>query len=100
MKAVGPGIRSTWNTGTTVMLGTEAPGSVYIFGKFLQRIQTLLDQRGADIRVLTEPLTPNIQAIASALSNIDSSRILDNLLRAVPPDGAIELHVSLPQAGG
>lgn len=100
MKAVGPGIKKTWNTGTTVMLGTEAPGSVYVFGKFLQRIQTLLDQRGADIRVLTEPLTPNVQAIASALSNIDSSRILDNLLKAVPPDGAIELHVSLPQAGG
>ncbi|PQM48697.1 hypothetical protein C1Y40_01063 [Mycobacterium talmoniae] len=42
---------------------------------------------------------PNIQAIASALGNVDSSRILTNLLAATPPDGAIELHVTLPQTG-
>ena len=48
---------------------------------------------------MTEPLTPNVQAIASALSNIDSSQILTNLLAATPPDGAIELHVTLPQHG-
>jgi phospholipid/cholesterol/gamma-HCH transport system substrate-binding protein len=72
------------------------PGTVYIFGKFMQRIQQFLDDRGADLRVLTEPLTPNVQAIASALSNVDSSRILNNLLAATPPDGAIELHVTLP----
>ena len=100
MKAIGPPIKATWNNGTEIMLRTEAPGSVYIFGKFLQRIQTLLDDRGSDIRVLTEPLTPNVQAIASALGNIDSSQILSNLLAAVPPDGAINLHVSLPRAGG
>lgn len=100
VKALGPAIRGIWNNGTKIMLVTDAPGSVYIFGKFLQRIQTLLDDRGSDIRVLTEPLTPNVQAIASALGNIDSSQILSNLLAAVPPDGAINLHVSLPQAGG
>ena len=74
----------------------ETPGTVYVFGKFIQRIQQFLDDRGADLRVLTEPLTPNVQAIASALSNVDSSQILSNLLAATPPDGAIELHVTLP----
>lgn len=100
VKALGPPIRGIWHDGTNINLVTNSPGSVYVFGKFLQRIQTLLDDRGSDIRVLTEPLTPNVQAIASALGNIDSSQILSNLLAAVPPDGAINLHVSLPQAGG
>jgi virulence factor Mce-like protein len=100
VKALGPGIRDIWHDGTNINLVTNSPGSVYVFGKFLQRIQTLLDDRGSDIRVLTEPLTPNVQAIASALGNIDSSQILSNLLAAVPPDGAINLHVSLPRTGG
>lgn len=91
-------IPGAWEVGADNALHSNMPQSVYVFGKFMQRIQQFLDDRGADLRVLTEPLTPNVQAIASALGNIDSSQILTNLLAAVPPDGAIELHVALPQA--
>lgn len=100
IKALGPHVKSAWDAATDGMLRLDTPASVYLVGRLFQRVQKLLDDRGADIRVLTEPLTPNVQAIASALSNIDSSQILTNLLAAVPADGAIELHVSLPQAGG
>ena len=98
LKALGPQIGKMWTAAAVTMnLRDDMPGDVYIFGKFLQRLQQFLDDRGADLRVLTEPLTPNVQAIASALGNIDSSQILTNLLAATPPDGAIELHVTLPQ---
>ncbi|GAB1811950.1 MlaD family protein [Mycobacterium sp. MUNTM1] len=90
----------TWEVGADNVLHSSMPQSVYVFGKFMQRIQQFLDDRGTDLRVLTEPLMPNVQAIASALGNIDSSQILTNLLAAVPPDGAIELHVTLPPRPG
>lgn len=97
LSALGPQIAKMWNAGVSFTLRNDMPGTVYIFGKFMQRLQQFLDDRGADLRVLTEPLTPNVQAIASALGNIDTSQILTNLLAATPPDGAVELHVALPQ---
>ncbi|MCV7065921.1 MCE family protein [Mycolicibacterium farcinogenes] len=100
LKAMGPQIATMWTDAAVAFtLRNDMPGDVYIFGKFMQRLQQFLDDRGADLRVLTEPLTPNVQAIASALSNVDSSQILTNLLAATPPDGAIELHVTLPPQG-
>ncbi|OMC36739.1 mammalian cell entry protein [Mycobacterium sp. GA-1841] len=96
LKALGPQISKMWDAGVGFALRNDMPGDVYVFGKFMQRLQQFLDDRGSDLRVLTEPLTPNVQAIASALSNVDSSQILTNLLAATPPDGAIELHVTLP----
>jgi hypothetical protein len=47
--------------------------------------------------VLTEPLTANIKAIAASLTTIDTSQVLANLLSAVPADGAINLHVTIPE---
>ncbi|MGU3498643.1 MlaD family protein [Mycobacterium sp. C31M] len=97
LRALGPQIQLMWDEAATpFVLRNNMPGDLYIFGKFLQRLLQFLDERGPDLRVLTEPLTPNVQAIASALSNVDSSRILTNLLAATPPDGAINLHVTLP----
>jgi phospholipid/cholesterol/gamma-HCH transport system substrate-binding protein len=83
-----------WNNGSNIPLRTSAPGSVYVFGKLLYRIQKLLDDRAPDIRVLTEPLTANMNAIAASLSTIDTGQVLGNLLDAVPEDGVINLHVS------
>jgi phospholipid/cholesterol/gamma-HCH transport system substrate-binding protein len=97
VKATGAYIPTLWNAGISENLRDDQPGDIYIFGKFMQRIQQFLDDRGADLRVLTEPLQPNVQAMASALGTIDSSQILTNLLAATPPDGAIELHVALPK---
>lgn len=98
--ATGPMIADMWtHGGIAFTLRNDMPGAVYVFGRFLQRIQQLLDDRGADLRVLMEPLTSNVYGVASALSNVDSSRVLDNLLAATPPDGDIELHVTMPPNG-
>jgi hypothetical protein len=63
----------------------------------LQRIQKLLDDRGVDLRVLGEATSANVTLIANALKNLDSSQILANMLATVPKDGAINLHVPIPQ---
>ncbi|CDO30833.1 MlaD family protein [Mycolicibacterium porcinum] len=94
LRDLGPAIQTLWNNGTAIGLRTDTPGNVWIFGRFLQRIQKLLDDRGSDIRVLTEPLTANINAIAASLTTINTSEVLANLLRVVPADGVINLHVT------
>lgn len=100
LKSLGPQLAKMWtHAALAFTLRNDMPGAVYVFGKFLQRLQQFLDDRGADLRVLMEPMQPNLENIASALSNIDSSQILTNLLAATPEDGAIELHVTLPQGG-
>jgi phospholipid/cholesterol/gamma-HCH transport system substrate-binding protein len=87
-------LRQLWDSGLNITLRAPAPGNVYVFGKLLYRIQKLLDDRAPDIRVLTEPLTANMNAIAASLSTIDTGQVLANLLAAVPEQGLIELHVT------
>lgn len=66
------------------------------FHRFFDRIQRLLDDRGADLRVLGDALLPHIKGIAGALLNFDPSQILQNILASVPEDGTITLHVKTP----
>jgi hypothetical protein len=66
------------------------------FHRFFDRIQRLLDDRGADLKVLGEALLPHIKGIAGALLNFDPSQILQNILASVPEDGTITLHVKTP----
>ncbi len=91
---IGDGLHRTLNNSTHFPLASESPTTTYVFGKLLSRLQKLLDDRGSDIRVLTEPILPNIKAIAGATGSIDTSRMLSNLIASVPEDGAIELHVA------
>ena len=67
------------------------------FKAFMDRIQALLDNNGGDLKVLGEAFLPHLQGIAGALLNIDSSQILANILARLPEDGAITLHVAVPQ---
>jgi ABC-type transporter Mla subunit MlaD len=94
LRQVGDGIHRTANNAANTALATEQPTVTYVFGKLLQRLQKLLDDRGSDIRVLTEPLLPNVMAIAGAMESIDTSQMLSNLIASVPEDGAIELHIA------
>jgi phospholipid/cholesterol/gamma-HCH transport system substrate-binding protein len=98
LRDLGLPLQRLWNLGVAITLRNDTPGNVFVFGKFLARIQKFLDDRGPDVRALTEPLTANIQAIAAALQTIDTSQVLTNLLSAVPEDGAINLHVTTPEA--
>jgi phospholipid/cholesterol/gamma-HCH transport system substrate-binding protein len=99
VQAFGPTVKRTWDTTTSLSLRVDDPAVVYMFGKLLKRIQKFLDDRAPDIRMLTEPLTANMQAIAASLTTIDSSQLLTNLLASVPENGAIDLHVGIAGPG-
>lgn len=99
---LGPSVRET---GTAVagtfegMMHTVVwnnPKNIELFGQFLARIQNFLDTRAADIKVLTETLLPHFRGIGGALMNFDSGRILANALAGIPEEGAITLHVTIP----
>lgn len=61
--------------------------------KLVRRFQLFLDDGGPNLKVLGEAFLPKLNAIAAALSNFDTGQILDNMLAAVPADGAITLRV-------
>lgn len=72
------------------------PRDIELFGDYLKRIQAFLDTRGPDIKVLTETLLPHFRGIGGALMNFDSGQILANILKSIPAEGAITLHVAIP----
>ena len=47
--------------------------------------------------MLGEAFLPHIKGIAGALLNFDAGQILANTLASLPQDGAITLHVTMPQ---
>lgn len=76
----------TWNN----------PRNIELFGEYLDRIQGFLDTRAPDLKVLTETLLPHFKGIGGALMNFDSAQILTNTLKSIPAEGAITLHVAVP----
>ncbi len=96
LRDLGPVERPVWNDiwrGALLFPTTNVLGG---FSALIQRLQALLDDRGADLKVLGEATSANVKLIGNALKNFDSSRILENLLATVPEDGAIDLHVQAP----
>lgn len=83
-------------SGLPVIAARGGPENLYKFGRFLGRIQNLLDTRGGDLKVIGEELSPHIKGIAGALLNFDPAQILGNILASMPEDGAITLHVNIP----
>jgi phospholipid/cholesterol/gamma-HCH transport system substrate-binding protein len=72
------------------------PKNFQLFKKFLDRIQSFLDSRGPDLKVLGHALLPQFQGIGGALMNFDAAQILSNALSNIPEEGAITLHVTIP----
>jgi phospholipid/cholesterol/gamma-HCH transport system substrate-binding protein len=81
------------------MMGVVAwnnPDNIKLFQKFLGRIQEFLDTRGPDIKMIGNALLPQFQGIGGALMNFDTAQILSNALSGIPEEGAITLHVTIP----
>lgn len=99
---LGPPVRASGDNIARVWIGmmkTTAwnnPKNMLLFQKFLDRIQNFLDTRGPDIRVLTQALLPQFKGIGGALMNFDTAQILTNALSDIPEEGAITLHVTIP----
>jgi phospholipid/cholesterol/gamma-HCH transport system substrate-binding protein len=68
------------------------------FVNFVNRIGHLLDHSGGDIKVLTQSMLPYLNDLSGALMNLDTGQVFTNILAAVPEDGAVTLHVTIPPA--
>jgi len=97
LRDLGPVVRGTWNDTFTIVADDLTTDTLQL-SALVQRIQKLLDDRGVDLRVLGQATSGNVKLIANALKNFDSSEILANLLATVPENGAIDLHVPVPQS--
>jgi len=95
LREAGVNIGRVWH-GMMKTVVWNNPENMQLFQKFLDRVQKLLDERGGDIKVITEALMPQVSGIAGALMNFDTAQILSNALAGTPEEGAITLHVAIP----
>lgn len=95
LRETGPAVSKLW-VGTMNVIAWNNPDNMKLFQKFLDRVQGFLDTRAPDLKVLTQALLPQFQGIGGALMNFDSAQILSNALAGIPEDGAITLHVTIP----
>ena len=99
---VSPSVRGMGTSASRVFMGMmhtvawDNPANIRLFQKFLARIQTFLDTRAPDIKVVSQALLPQFQGIGGALMNFDTAQILSNALSDIPEEGAITLHVAIP----
>lgn len=97
LRALGPGLESFWNDAFSRVGASLNAGDVWALSSFVKRIQKLLDDRGVDLRVLGEATSANVKLIAAAIRNVDSGQILSNFMASLPENGAMDLHVAIPQ---
>lgn len=99
---IGPQVRAAGENlgrvyvGMMNTIGWNNPTNMNLFGAFMARIQKFLDDRGPDLKVITHALLPQFQGIGGALMNFDTAQILSNALSDIPEEGAITLHVTIP----
>jgi virulence factor Mce-like protein len=98
LNQLGPNVQGIFAGAMNLVLA-GSPEALERLQAYLARIQNFLDTRAPDIKVLAETLLPNIRSIGSALTNFDTGRLLGNMLRGIPEDGAIELRVSVLPPG-
>ncbi|MBI3691801.1 MAG: MCE family protein, partial [Mycolicibacterium aromaticivorans] len=95
VRAAGRGVSGTF-VGMMRTVVSNNPTNIRLFQDFLARIQKFLDTRSPDIKVLAQALTPQFTGIGGALMNFDTGQILSNALSGIPEEGAITLHVTVP----
>ena len=95
VRASGEYISRVWN-GMMNTIAWNNPINMKLFQEFLNRIQNFLDTRGPDLKVITHALLPQFQGIGGALMNFDTAQMLSNALSDIPEEGAITLHVTIP----
>jgi hypothetical protein len=97
IRALGPGFEAFWNDVFIKVVGALNAGDVWTLSSFLKRIQKFLDDRGVDLRILGEATSANVKLTAAAIRNVDSGQILSNFMASLPEDGAMDLHVAIPE---
>jgi virulence factor Mce-like protein len=93
VRELGKVIQDFWKHIPVIMHRGE-PGNLANLNKLVARIQNLLDDRGADLKVVGEAFQPKLNAIAASLMNFDTGQLLDDFLETVPADGTITLRIT------
>jgi phospholipid/cholesterol/gamma-HCH transport system substrate-binding protein len=87
------------NDAAVVLHDRGAPQTLHNLSHLVGRLEHFLDHSGGDIKVLMQAMLPYLNDISGALMNLDTGQIFSNMLAAVPEDGAVTLHVTVPDAG-
>ncbi|MCB9440285.1 MAG: MCE family protein [Mycolicibacterium sp.] len=95
IRTAGLNISRVWH-GMMFTVAWNNPENMQLFQKFLDRVQHFLDDRGGDLKVISGALLPQFSGIGGALMNFDTAQILSNALSGTPEEGAITLHVAIP----
>ncbi|OBA70285.1 hypothetical protein A5641_13230 [Mycobacterium sp. 1554424.7] len=86
------------NDAAVVLHDRGAPQTLHNLSHLVGRLEHFLDHSGGDVKVLMQSMLPYLNDISGALMNLDTAQILHNALASVPEDGAVTLHVSIPDA--
>ncbi|MCV7356542.1 MlaD family protein [Mycolicibacterium fluoranthenivorans] len=95
LRAAGPPVSHIFQ-GMMNTVAWNNPDNINLFQDFLARVQSFLDNRAPDLQVVGNALLPQFQGIGGALMNFDTAQILSNALSDIPEEGAITLHVTIP----
>lgn len=86
------------NDAAVVLHDRGAPQTLHNLSHLVGRLEHFLDHSGGDVKVLMQSMLPYLNDISGALMNLDTAQILHNALASVPEDGAVTLHVTIPDA--
>lgn len=96
LQATGDEVARLMSNAFGVVYNLGSPATAVRFKGFLDRIQNFLDERAPDLKVFAQAFMPYIQGISSSLMNVDTGRMLTNILSGVPEDGVITLRMTNP----
>jgi virulence factor Mce-like protein len=86
------------NDAAVVLHDRGAPQTLHNLSHLVGRLEHFLDHSGGDVKVLMQSMLPYLNDISGALMNLDTAQILRNALASVPEEGAVTLHVTIPDA--
>jgi virulence factor Mce-like protein len=95
---IGKDFANALNLPTSIIARRGAPQTIHNLANLVSRIGHLLDHSSGDIKVLMQTMLPYLNDISGALMNLDTGQLLSNMVAAVPEDGAVTLHVTVPGA--
>ena len=96
LQAAGDHMGNMLDVGNTAFTATGSPYSFKYLGEYLDLVQHFLDTRAPDLKIVAQTLAPNVEGIAASLMNFDTGQILTNMLDALPEDGVVTLHLTVP----
>ena len=86
------------NDAAVVLHDRGAPQTLHNLSHLVGRIEHFLDHSGGDIKVLMQSMLPYLNDLSGSLMNLDTAQVFRSMLASVPEEGAITLHVTIPDS--